>query len=95
MDDATVDTVGVRELRNQVAAVLRRAQNGDRVIVTVDGRPVAQLTPVQATGPVAMADLVAAGLVDPPGRADKPPAPDPALLPVDIRADHIVQEVRG
>ncbi len=95
MDDVGVETVGVRELRNQVAAVLRRAQNGDRVIVTIDGRPVAQLTPVQATGPVAMADLVAAGLVDPPGRADKPAAPDPALLPVDIRADRIVQEVRG
>lgn len=88
-------TIGVRELRNQVAAVLRRAANGDRMVVTVDGRPVAQLTPLEPTGAVTLADLVAAGLLEPPGRADRPPAPDPAFLPVDVRADSVVAEIRG
>ncbi|MFV2040108.1 MAG: type II toxin-antitoxin system Phd/YefM family antitoxin [Acidimicrobiales bacterium] len=91
----TTGSVGVRELRNQVAAVVRRAGAGDRIVVTVDGRPVAQLTPLEPVGAVSLADLVAAGLVEPPGRADKPRAPDPALVPVDLRADRIMDEVRG
>lgn len=87
--------VGVRELRNQVAAVVRRAGGGDRVVVTVDGRPVAQLGPIEPAGGVTLDDLVAAGLVRPPGRGDKPEPPAPAILPVDLRADRILDEVRG
>ncbi len=93
MDEA--NKVGVRELRNQVAAVVRRAADGDRMVVTVDGKPVAQLTPLAPVGPVALEDLVAAGLVHAPGRTDKPDAPEPAVLPVDARADRVLQEVRG
>jgi len=91
----TENAIGVRELRNQVAAVLRRAQNGDRMIVTVDGRPVAQLGPIQPDGRAQMADLVAGGMVEPPGRADRPPAPDPALLPIDVSPDRVLEEIRG
>jgi len=38
--------VGVRELRNQTSAVLRRAQNGETITVTDRGVPVALLVPV-------------------------------------------------
>jgi len=38
--------VSVRELRNQVSEVLRRAESGDHLVVTVRGRPVAQLGPL-------------------------------------------------
>jgi prevent-host-death family protein len=41
-----VATVPQRELRNNVSDVLRRAEAGERIIVTVDGRPVAELGPV-------------------------------------------------
>ena len=60
-----IQTVGVRELRNQVAAVLRRAENGDRVLVTVDGRPVAQLGPItpSSSGDVTLWDLAGAWLL--------------------------------
>jgi prevent-host-death family protein len=34
-----------RELRNNVSRVLRAAEAGERYIVTVDGRPVAELGP--------------------------------------------------
>lgn len=37
-----------RELRNDVAAVLARAEAGERLVVTVSGRPVAELGPVRA-----------------------------------------------
>jgi prevent-host-death family protein len=38
--------VSVRELRNQTAAVLRRVEAGERLRVTVDRRPVAELIPL-------------------------------------------------
>ena len=38
--------VSVRELRNHTAAVLRRVEAGERLRVTVDRRPVAQLAPL-------------------------------------------------
>lgn len=36
-----------RDLRNDTAGVLRRVQNGDELVVTVNGRPVAQLVPFE------------------------------------------------
>lgn len=38
--------VSVRELRNQTAEVLRRVEAGERLQVTVDRRPVAELVPL-------------------------------------------------
>jgi prevent-host-death family protein len=42
-------TIPQRELRNNVGEVLRRAEAGERIIVTVDGRPVAELGPVSGS----------------------------------------------
>lgn len=39
--------VPARELRNQISAVLRRVEAGERLRVTVSGRPVAQLIPLR------------------------------------------------
>lgn len=38
--------VSVRELRNQTSAVLRRVEAGERLRITVDRRPVAELAPL-------------------------------------------------
>ncbi len=35
-----------RELRNNVSEVLRRAERGERLTITVNGRPVAELGPL-------------------------------------------------
>ena len=40
-------SVPSRELRNDTSGVLRRVEAGERVTVTVNGRPVAELVPVQ------------------------------------------------
>ncbi len=40
-----------RTLRNDVSDVLRRAEAGERFVITVAGRPVAELGPVKPTGP--------------------------------------------
>ena len=89
--------VGVRDLRANVAALVRRAASGERIVVTSGGVPVALLGPIvpDAGGGVTMDDLVAAGLVVPPGRLDRPPAPEPANLPVDTRSSRVLDELRG
>lgn len=92
--DSGASHVGIRELRNQVAAVVRRAAAGDEVVVTVDGRPVARLMPLEPQGRATLDDLVAAGLVEPPGRADRPPPPPPAMVPIDLDIDAVLDEVR-
>ncbi|WP_219416621.1 type II toxin-antitoxin system Phd/YefM family antitoxin [Pseudonocardia nigra] len=53
--------VASRELRNDTAGVLRRVQAGERVTITVNGRPVAELVPVQRTrrSPIRRDELVA------------------------------------
>jgi prevent-host-death family protein len=38
--------VPARDLRNQVSQILRRVQAGERLRITVSGRPVAELTPL-------------------------------------------------
>ena len=91
-----VERVGIRELRNNVAAVVRRAGAGERIVVTVDGVPAAQLGPLDAaTASVTVDDLVAAGLAQPPGRRDRPAAPEPEDAPVDIRPGSVLDELRG
>jgi prevent-host-death family protein len=44
----SADDVSVRELRNHTADVLRRVEAGERLRVTVDRRPVAELVPLPA-----------------------------------------------
>jgi prevent-host-death family protein len=43
-----VATIPQKELRNNVGQVLRRAEGGERMTVTVSGRPVAELGPIRA-----------------------------------------------
>ncbi len=93
--DAALDRVGIRELRNNVAAVVRRAGAGERVVITVDGTPVAQLGPLSGEGALTLDDLVAAGLARPARRPDRPDAPDPIDPPVDTRARSVLDEMRG
>ena len=89
--------MNVRTLRAQLAQALRRAEAGERIVVTVRGRPVAQLGPVK---PVPYAqptidDLVARGLLV---RARGDDRPEPALrvpLWAGARLDRLLREVRG
>ncbi len=40
-------TIPQKELRNNVGEVLRRAEAGEQITITVSGRPVAQLGPAR------------------------------------------------
>jgi prevent-host-death family protein len=87
--------IGVRELRNDVAAVVRRAGAGERIVVTVDGRPVAQLGPLEPVGAPTLDDLVASGHVRAARRSPSGEAPDAEDAPVDARSDWILDDIRG
>lgn len=41
-----MDTVGLRELRQQASDLVRRVEAGEEVTITVAGRPSARLVPV-------------------------------------------------
>lgn len=85
----------MRELRSNVAAVLRRAAAGERIVVTVDGRPMAQLGPIEPAGEPTLGDLVASGLVEPPRRPGPAADPEPLDPAVDIRLDDVLADLRG
>ena len=87
--------VGIRELRNNVAAVVRRAAAGERIVVTVDGVATAQLGPLTPDTSVTLDDLIAAGLLLPPSRSDRPAVAGAEDVPVDIRTDDVLDDLRG
>jgi antitoxin (DNA-binding transcriptional repressor) of toxin-antitoxin stability system len=90
-----MERIGVRELRANLAASLRRAGAGERIVVTIDDRPVAQLGPLEPIdGHVTLADLAARGLVRLPHRADRPLPGAPVAIWAGIRLDQLVAEVR-
>jgi prevent-host-death family protein len=91
-----MERIGIRDLRANVAALVRRASAGERITVTVDGVPVAQLGPLEpAGGALTLDDLVAAGLAVAPGRRDRPAEASPEDVPVDARPDRVLDELRG
>lgn len=63
-------TIPQRELRNNVSDVLRRAEAGERFTITVDGRPVAELSPREDDRWGTAADFAALPPVDAAWRAD-------------------------
>ncbi len=88
--------LGIRELRAGLATHVRRAEAGDRIIVTIDGRPAAQLAPISPGQRPTMDDLAASGLVGLPRRPDHPGSPtELPLLPIDVSADLALAELRG
>ena len=92
-----MDRLGVRQLRNQTASVVRRAGAGERIVITVDGRPVAQLGPIEAGGgaDVTLDDLAARGLVSLPRRSERS-APDVAVAVwAGFRVDRLIRDIRG
>ena len=91
-----VERIGTRELRSNLAALVRRARSGERIVLTVDGRPVAQLGPLEPLDDSpSLDDLAARGQIE---LARRPDRPDPTFsmpLWAGTRIDQLVREVRG
>lgn len=75
----SMERIGIRDLRIHTANAVRRARAGERIIVTVDGVPAAQLGPLGfEPGHSTLDDLLSAGLVRPPRARTPPSAAHPA-----------------
>jgi len=70
-----MDSVTIRHLRNKGGEVIDRVEHGEVLLVTRDGRPVAELRPVRARG--VPRDLLIA-------RARTLPPVDPDQLRTDV-----------
>jgi len=84
----------IRGLRAELATAVRRAGAGDRVVVTVGGRPTAQLAPLDDNAPH-LDRLVASGAVVPPRRSSPWRPPGPVAVWAGVRIDRTVAELRG
>lgn len=83
-----MQTVGIKELKNNLSAYVRAAEAGEIVLVTDRGRVVAQLMPAEAhpeptTDEERMAQLVREGLVTPARRRLKGAVPRIGHVPLD------------
>ena len=91
--------IGIRELRADLAAHVRRASNGEPTIVSIAGRPAAVLAPIamsdERTPAAHLASLVASGGLVPARRTDGR-VPD-RTVPVwgNVRLDRLLREIRG
>ena len=92
--DSGARTVGVRELRSDLADAVRRAQEGERTVVTTRGRPVAQLGPLDADAPD-LERLLGSGALVPPRRDGEWRPPEPVPVFAGVRVDQVLRELRG
>ncbi len=86
--------IGVRELRQNASAVLRRVMEGESVEVTQRGRPVAMIVPLPQEDEV-VERLVAQGLAT-PAKGDLTELPPPIKLPPGSKLpSEILEELRA
>ncbi len=88
--------IGIRELRTDLAAHVRRAAAGEPTVITISGRPAAVLSPLTAgDGERAIAALVAAGALMPPRRSDGALPTGTVAVWGNVRLDRLLREIRG
>jgi prevent-host-death family protein len=73
LSSVVVESIGLRELRQHASEFIRRAEEGEELVVTVSGRPAAVLGPAAPTRWRRWADVAAifAGPDDDPWLADR------------------------
>ena len=87
--------IAVRELRNQASKVVRRARAGERLIITVDGVPAAEIGPVSPAGQaISIAELIATGAVLAPRTRSAPPRPEPRRAPSGRSSSDVLRQLR-
>tara|TARA_B100001250_G_scaffold114401_1_gene96863 strand:+ start:90 stop:371 length:282 start_codon:yes stop_codon:yes gene_type:complete len=90
-----VNKIAMSVLRKELAGFLRRAKNGERMIITVDGKPIAQIGPLEPNGSLDMDQLVTSGLVNEPTSVSSTKKPAQMSFPIDVSIETILSEMRG
>jgi prevent-host-death family protein len=92
---APMERIALRELRNHASRVVRRASSGERIIITVDGVPTAQIVPLDtASLPPTLEDLVSQGRLIAPRTTTPAPATAPMPGRQGVRLSDIVDDLR-
>ena len=68
-------TVGIRELKTQLARYVRHVKAGGTVTITERGKPIGQIIPVKSSLDERMQQMIASGLASWSGRKLKPYKP--------------------
>lgn len=90
-----MERIPVRELRNQASRVVRRARAGERMLITVDGVPVAEIGPIRATKRgTSLPELIAVGAVTGPRSRTAAPPPRPVRAPSGRSSSSTLSELR-
>lgn len=93
---STVQHVGTRDLRANLAHYLRAATNGHTFFITLDGLPVAQLSPIgQQANQTSLEALIASGLVLAPSNEEREMSAAGFELPAGLSSDRALREIRG
>jgi antitoxin (DNA-binding transcriptional repressor) of toxin-antitoxin stability system len=91
--------IGIRQLRADLAAHVRRAAGGETTVISIGGAPAAALTPLTANeepaGAVRLSSLVASGALIPPRRSDGRTADGTISTWANVRLDRLLREIRG
>jgi len=92
-----MDTVGIRELKNNLSHYVRQVMAGTRVAVTDRGVVVAELIPCRPAGlpPSRYDELVDSGIIRPALEAGDPLADFPSLKLPPGTAAALIDEDRG
>jgi antitoxin (DNA-binding transcriptional repressor) of toxin-antitoxin stability system len=91
--------IGIRELRADIAAHVRRAAAGETTVISIAGSPVAALAPLATTDESSrsarLSSLVASGALIPPRRSDGRVADGTVSTWANVRLDRLLREIRG
>ena len=88
--------IGIRDLRADLAAAIRRARSGERTVITDRGQPVAELgPPATEAEPNALEPLLHRGALIGPRGATFAGAPRPVSVWSGARLDRALRELRG
>lgn len=90
-----MERVGIRELRNQVSAVIRRARAGERIVITSNGIPVAEIGLVGGGDVATIEQLAEAGLIRLPRMMGYLPAPRPVPTKPGVTSAQVLDELRS
>lgn len=85
--------VGIRELKNGLSGYIDRVRNGEEVIVTDRGRPVALLSSLEATHDH-LTELIAAGIVRAPTSSRRRHAPPQRIKSKGTVSDLVAEQRR-
>ena len=89
-----MERIPLRELRNHASRVVRRARAGERIVITVDGVPVAQIVPLDGAIEPTLEALIAQGRLL-ARRTSEPPQPGaPIRLPGSRTTTEVLDELR-